>query len=154
MRNATALLDANVLAPLIVGSVSEEEIPRYRRTRHYTVNDYHILVEYMDSFERMATTPNVATEINNLIGVLHGKYLLRARRILSSGLRLWREHYVPSSDASIHANYERLGLTDAALLSITERGTEIITDDFDLYSCLAASGVPVTNFTHLRAQQW
>ena len=154
VRNHTVLLDANVLTLLIVGQVSEDEIPRCRRTRHYGIGDFHILSEYLERFEQMATTPNVVTEVSNLIGVLHGKYLQWARQILAGGINLWSEHYVPSVDASSNPNYLRLGLTDAALLSVRERNTEIITDDLDLYCCLASDGVPVTNFTHLREQQW
>lgn len=154
MRIATTMLDANVLTLWIVGCVSEEQVPRCKRTKRYTARDYRILVGYMDSFDQMATTPNVATEVSNLIGALHGEYLQVARQILSAGLQVWHEKYVPSSSAIANVHYQKLGLTDAALLSVAKHDTEIITDDFDLYSCLTASHVPVKNFTHLRAQQW
>jgi hypothetical protein len=46
--------------------------------------------------------------------------------------------------------FERLGLTDAAIMALVGE-VEILTDDLPLYLAASRSGVGVTNFTHLRA---
>ena len=150
----TALIDANLLALWIIGQVSEAEVPRCRRTRHYSIDDYRMLAKYLSRFSQVLIIPNIATETSNLIGALSGAYLQQARSILAAGLRVWDECYVPSIQAINEREYRRLGLTDAAILITASRDTEVLTDDFDLYLCLSHRGIPVTNFTHLRAQNW
>lgn len=153
-ETTTVLIDANVLALWIVGQVSEKEVTRCRRTRHYSIEDYRMLASYLSQFSHVMITPNIATETSNLIGALSGDYLNKAREILSAGLRVWNENYIQSSQACGEREYRRLGLTDAAILIAATRNTEVLTDDFELYKCLSLRRVPVTNFTHLRTARW
>ena len=150
----TALIDANLLALWIVGQVSEAEVPRCRRTRHYSIDDYRMLARYLSQFAHVLIIPNIATETSNLIGALSGDYLQKARGVLAAGLRVWDECYIQSVQAIKEREYSRLGLTDAAILITATRDTEVLTDDFDLYRCLSLRGIPVTNFTHLRSYNW
>lgn len=85
---STVLLDANVLSLWVVGQVSEEQVPRCRRTRHYSIEDYRMLGSYLGQFRHVLIIPNIATETSNLIGVLSGDYLKKARAILAAGLRV------------------------------------------------------------------
>ena len=150
----TALIDANLLALWIIGQVSEAEVPRCRRTRNYSIDDYRMLAKYLTRFSQVLIIPNIATETSNLIGALSGDYLQKARGILAAALRVWDECYIPSVQAINEREYRRLGLTDAAILITATRDMEVLTDDFDLYRSLSHRGIPVTNFTHLRAQNW
>lgn len=143
-------MDANVLTLLIVGKVAEAEIPRCRRTKKYSVDDYRMLTRYLDQFRHVTITPNIATETSNLLGALSGDYLHRARAILAAGLRVWNESYIQSGLASKEPEFNRLGLTDAAILLNATQELEVLTDDFDLYIALLHRGIHVTNFTHLR----
>jgi hypothetical protein len=149
-EKSTVLIDANVLTLLIVGKVSEAEVPRFRRTRKYSVDDYRMLTRYLDQFKRVTITPNIATETSNLLGALSGDYLQKARTILAAGLHVWNESYIQSGLASKAPEFSRLGLTDAAILISATQETEVLTDDFDLYIALLHRGIPVMNFTHLR----
>lgn len=151
---ATVLIDANVLALWIVGQVSEAEVPRCRRTRHYSIEDYRMLSSYLNKFSHVIILPNIATEVSNLIGVLSDNYLKKARQILSLCLKAWDENYIKSAHASEQLEYCRLGLTDAAILIAATKNTEVLTDDFELYRSLSNRNIPVTNFTHLRASRW
>lgn len=147
---STVLIDANMLTLWIVGQVSVDEIPKCRRTRHYSISDYDILVEYLADVKNVVITPNVATETSNLIGTLTGKYLEYARAILASGLQAWEELYIKSAEASLHEDYMRLGLTDAGIILASNQKIEVLTDDFDLYLSLSKNKIPVKNFTHMR----
>ena len=146
----TILIDSNLLTLWIVGQVSEKEVPRCRRTRHYSIDDYRKLHEYLSQFSNVMITPNIATETSNLIGTLSGDYLCKARRILSSVLMAWEERYISSAKACEEREYTRLGLTDAAILATAKGDAEVLTDDFDLYLCLYRKKIPVKNFNHLR----
>ncbi len=151
---AAALIDANLLALWIVGNVAESEVPRCRRTRHYSIDDFRMLSSYLLRFGSVVITPNIATEASNLIGVLSGKYLERVRAYLANAVTHWEERYMPSFQAVEDYDYLRLGLTDAAILLAASRTMEVLTDDFDLYQSLLGRGMPVTNFTHLRSAGW
>lgn len=147
------LVDANILALWIVGQVSEDQVTKCRRTRHYSVSDYRILVTYLRRYTDIVTTPNVGTETSNLLGALSGQYLKKARLILSNGIMVWNEIYVKSLEAVQDPSYFRLGLTDAAILLAANSNIEVLTDDLDLYLALEHNKIPVKNFTHLRAFQ-
>jgi hypothetical protein len=151
--NFHVLVDANILALWIVGQVSEDQVPKCRRTRHYSVLDYRILVEYLTRYTDIVTTPNIGTETSNLLGALSGKYLEKARLILSRGIMVWNEIYVKSLKAVQAPEYLRLGLTDSAILLAANSNIEVLTDDLDLYLALESRRIPVKNFTHLRAFQ-
>ncbi len=144
------LIDTNMLTLWIVGQVSEQHISVCKRTRQYSVQDYKILCEYLEPFRRVIITPNIATETSNLLGVLNGKYLDKARAILASALQEWSEHYVKSSEVSLTFEYQKLGLTDAGIHNLVNDKTEVLTDDFDLYRMLLVKGAQVKNFNHLR----
>jgi hypothetical protein len=149
-EQSTVLIDANLLTLWIVGQVSEDVVPQFRRTRKYSIEDYQMLARYLAPFLHVMIIPNIATETSNLLGGLYGDYLRRARAILAAGLSVWNEFYVQSALASNEPDFNRLGLTDAAILISATRETEVLTDDLDLYLSLSRQGIPVTNFTHLR----
>ena len=61
------------------------------------------------------------------------------------------EIVVASIDASSNPKYQRLGLTDAALLEVATADTPLLTVDFDLYLAALESGEErAVNFTHYR----
>lgn len=150
LRPVNALIDANLLTLWIIGNVAEEEVPRCRRTRHYSVNDFRLLHGYVGRCARVVVTPNVATEASNLIAVLQGKYLLQARSILAQALEVWEEVYVKSADASALVEYRWLGLSDAAILLAASTEVEVLTDDLRLFDTLCRRGVKAINFNRLR----
>ena len=59
-----------------------------------------------------------------------------------------QEIVVASVDASSNSEFERLGLTDAALLEVVTTDTPLLTVDFDLYLAVLDSGEErAVNFT-------
>jgi hypothetical protein len=111
------------------------------------------LSTYLRRYTDIVTTPNVGTETSNLLGALSGKYLERARLILSRGLEVWNEVYIKSLAAAETPEYLRLGLTDTAIILAANRDIEVLTDDLNLYLALERRKIPVKNFTHLRSFQ-
>ena len=144
-------LDSNLLVLLVVGSESRHLISRHRRLEHYSAEDYDILLELLQGADHLFVTPNTLTEASNLIrqhGEPERSILMRRLQFLIHGSR---EIVVPSVDASSHEKFERLGLTDAALLEIASTDTPLLTVDFDLYLAALESGEErAVNFTHYR----
>ena len=145
------LLDANLLVLLVVGSESRDLIARHRRLEHYSAEDYDILLELLEEADQLFVTPNTLTEASNLIrqhGMPERSFLMKRLQYLIHGSQ---EIVVASVDASSNAEFERLGLTDAALLEAVTDDTPLLTVDFDLYLAALESGEErAVNFTHYR----
>ena len=144
-------VDANLLVLLVVGSLDRDLIGKHRRLRAYSADDYEILIKLLDPVERVLVTPNTLTETSNLLAQHpepeRSRFFERLRFIIGEA----REVVVASVIASDNSAFDRLGLTDAALLEAITPDTPLVTVDLDLYLQANASGQEVAlNFTHLR----
>ena len=109
-------LDTNLFVLLVVGSENRDLISKHRRLEHYSAEDYDILTELLENADQLFVTPNTLTETSNLVSQ-HGEpersILMRRLRFL---IHRSQEVVVASTEASSNAKFEKLGLTDAALL--------------------------------------
>lgn len=144
-------LDTNLLILLVVGSESRELIPKHRRLEHYSAEDFEILCRFLDNADRLYLTPNTLTETSNLLNQHGEPERSRFMRRLQYLIHDSNEIVVSSIDASSNPNYQRLGLTDAALLEIATVETPVLTVDFRLYWAALESGEErAVNFTPFR----
>ena len=144
-------IDTNLLVLLVVGSVGRELIEKHRRLREYSGEDYDILIDLLDRVQRVYVTPNTLTETSNLLAQHReperSRFFDRLRFIIHES----EEVVVASAVASSNSAFNRLGLTDAALLEAISTETPLVTVDLDLYLAANASGQEAAlNFTHLR----
>ena len=144
-------LDANLFVLLVVGSVGRDLIEKHRRLRAYSAEDYEILIDLLDRVERVFVTPNTLTETSHLLAQHReperSLFFDRLRFIIHES----EEIVVASAVASSNSAFNRLGLTDAALLEVVTPETPLVTVDLDLYLAANASGQEAAlNFTHLR----
>ena len=133
-------LDTNLLVLLIVGSESRELISKHRRLEHYSAEDFDILSEFLENANQLYVTPNTLTETSNLVrqhGDPERSLLMRRLQFL---IHESQEIIVSSTEASSNYNFEKLGLTDAALLEAVTKDIPLLTVDFDLYLAAIASG--------------
>jgi len=148
------LLDSNLLLVWIVGTIDPLLVPKFTRTSAYSTDDFDMLVTYIERFDERLILPNVATEVNNLIGKLTGEYLAMAHALLASEISMWTERYISSRDAVSQPEFARLGITDAAILLAASEDVQVATDDLKLYIGLLARGASAVNFTHIRTRNW
>lgn len=144
-------IDANLLVLLTVGNTDKALIPKHRRLRGYSVEDYEILTDILSRTERIFITPNTLTEASNLLAQ-HGdpeRSLVfdTLRAIIHDNI----EVVVRSRVASSRSEFNRLGLTDSALLEVVSEETPLITVDLDLYlASLRGGRNSALNFAHIR----
>lgn len=151
---AGLLVDANLLVLLAIGGVNPDRIEQFKQTRQYMKSDYDLLTRVLGSFKRLYTVAHVMAEVSNLTD-LSGFERLKVRLLLKEILNVLEERQMPSARAAEHSLYEDLGLADAAIASVArDHGCAVLTDDLNLYLSLIRDGVPVVNFTHLRASAW
>jgi hypothetical protein len=153
-RRHTLLVDTNLLLVLLVGALDVNQVEQFKRTRAYTREDYALLAAFVGEYERMVTTPNVLTEVSNLLGQLTGTLRIRALLHLGALAGALDESYLPSKDLVRDPHFPSLGLTDTSIIHSVEGDVTVLTDDLQLYVQLAATGSDVVNFNHLRAGSW
>lgn len=155
-RPSTLVIDTNLLLVLLVGAQDRGQVPRFKRTRKYTVEDYDHLAHYVRGFRRVVVTPNVLTEVGNLAGQLAEP--LRSQVLKQLGVfavTQASERYIPTSEAVKERDFLRLGLADVSVMlaADSEPGEKVavLTDDLALYAKLLAQDVDAVNFYHLRS---
>lgn len=153
-RRGALLVDTNLLVLFIVGSLDVEQVERFKRTRAYTREDYALLVAYFDEFARILTTPNVLTEVSNLVGQLTGPLRCQALTALGTLAKQFEEHFHTSRELFDQTQYTRLGLADASIIRTVDEDVTILTDDLDLYLHLSGAGFEAINFNHVRSGSW
>ena len=150
-RRTGLFIDASLLVLLIVGSVGRDLITKHRRLGEYSSEDFDVLIELLDTVDRVFVTPNTLTETSNLLAQ-HGdpersRFFDRLRSVIQES----EEIVVASVDASSNDAFGRLGLTDAALLEVITKETPLITVDLKLYlAALEKNEGAAMNFTHFR----
>ena len=131
MPASQILIDANLLALLVVGTVDRMLVGKHRRVRIFEPEQYDLLLDLLYQTPQPAVvTPNTLTEVSNL---LEDKQDRRFLRRLKEFVEVSEEIVVASSTASNNRAYERLGLSDAVLLEIASAERPLVTVDLDLY---------------------
>ena len=146
-------IDSNLLMLFIVGSVAPEFISKHRRLRAYDRDDFVVLQRALNDADTIITTPNVATEVSNLVGYGVSEPLLTR---LNSFLRFWipnlLEHYEKSGVAVKQPEFLRLGIADCAWFGALDAETILLTDDLSLYLATVSRGFAAKNFSNLRRE--
>lgn len=150
----SVVLDTNLLLLLVVGDFDRRLLARHKRTQRFSSADFELLRRFLDRFECIVVTPNVLTETSNLLKQTDSKTGIELLGALERWLKLFLEKYVESRRAARLPEFTRLGLADAALLEEPLTGSELLTDDLDLYLAASSLGRTVHNFTHLQAAAW
>jgi hypothetical protein len=153
-RRETIFIDTNLLLVLLVGALDPRQVEQFKRTRAYTRQDYALLAAFVGEFRQMMTTPNVLTEVSNLLGQLAEPMRRRALVGLGSLAGKLDEKYLPSSNLVADHHFPLLGLADTSIIVSVNKAVTVVTDDLDLYLRLSSAGVDVVNFNHLRSGAW
>jgi len=146
----TIVLDANLIALLIVGYTNPAYIPTHRRLREYDLDSFALLKDLISRAKELLVTPNALAEASNLLRQIAEPARTLIGRTFARFIARTRETYVKSLDASSREEFLRLGLSDTALLEVAKDDIAILSVDLDL--CIAAqiAGYQVVNFNHVR----
>lgn len=153
-RTGGVLVDTNILLLYFVGSHNREQIPRFKRTVQFTVDDYDLLVRLLSRFTRVVTTPHILSEVNSLSGQMGEPTKTEYFGEFARGIATLDEQYVASATASQLSEFPKLGLTDSGILHLAGGKYLVLTDDFKLCQFLEKAGVDVLNFNHIRLIAW
>lgn len=146
-------IDANLLILLVVGETRKELIAKHRRLRQFQVEDYERLAQLVNEIDYVLVTPNTLTEASNLMAQHGEPERSRFFGVLRALIEESEEVVVASEVASRNSEFDRLGLTDAALLEAVPSSTPVVTADFDLYWA-ASNRDPNSAFNFWHAKAW
>ena len=146
-------IDASLLVLLVVGATGKDLIAKHRRLRTFEIADYERLVRLINQTDRVLVTPNILTEASNLLAQHAEPERSHFYDMLRTLISQAEEKVVASKVAADNSAFNRLGLTDAALLEIVSRANPLITVDLDLYLAASAKESEAAfNFRHY--QSW
>lgn len=149
------LLDTNLLVLLVVGLYRRDRIPKHRRTKSYTIQDFVFITRLVAHFSRRLTTPHILAEADNLIRQLDAVEHRAMSAVMTSVVSTLFEVYVPSSTAISQKDYAHLGLTDSVvLIAAATEDVLVVTADNALANSLSRLGRDVLNINHIRARDW
>ena len=149
MHQASWVIDANLLVLFVVGATGRHLITKHRRLRRFSVEDYDQLLKLTGS---VIVTPNTLTEASNLLAQHDDPERSKFFDTLRHTIENSHEVVVTSVDASHNSAFNRLGLTDAALLEVVSSKTPLLTVDLELYlAALKKEPDSAMNFTYIQA---
>lgn len=145
----TAILDANVLAPYIVGCASRADLARHGNSLNFRSQDFDNLCQIILTFEKQITIPHVLAEASNLLD--WGRDPMR-RRVMSTFKDFVAAHHEearPSSAGVTSDIFFRLGLTDALLCEVAASGATLITMDGPLHRAAQGKSLSSIHFVEI-----
>lgn len=126
------ILDSNVFVLFIIGLINPKRINSHKRTSIYSEDDFKKLYSIISQYKTIITSPNVITEIDNLLNNLTGiekfKYNLIIQDILDKSL----ERYFESRFIAKDWIFNEIGLTDAVIINMAKNSDLLISDDSQL----------------------
>jgi len=151
-RRKGILVDSGLLLLLFVGLCDPGRIQSFKRTKMFTESDFDLLQRILSQFDLLVTTPNILTEVSNLLGQLPDNLREQYYAYFAATLEgLVSEHYIPSKRLVLQSRFPRLGLTDTGIIEQARDRHLVLTSDLPLYNHLCDLGVDVINFNYIRS---
>lgn len=144
------LIDANLLCLIVAGNYAPAAIGRHKRLKAYSRDDFGRVTELISPFQKVVTCPHILTETSNLLANTHES----EKCILLEGLKFlilsMDEIQYPSALTCEHRAYQRLGLTDAVLMTMDLASAPLLTANLNLTLAAQSDGRKVINYNWYR----
>lgn len=148
------LIDTNILLLYFVGTVNRERISRFKRTQQFVPENYDLLVQILDSFQKIVTTPNILTEVNSLANQLGEPERSRCFTIFAEGISKLEESYISSKAIATNERFTKFGLTNFGISNLAKNQYLVLTDDLKLAVYLQKEAIDTINFNNIRVYGW
>jgi hypothetical protein len=138
------IIDTNIFILFLAGQINENKIKNYTRNSLYTKEDYYLLINILSNYDRIITSPNILTEVDNILNRITGedkyKYLLLVKTIYKQTI----EKYIRTETISQNWYFDTLGITDTAILMMAKESELLISGDSSL--CDYAKSLNIKTF--------
>ncbi|WP_439490352.1 PIN domain-containing protein [Algoriphagus sp.] len=143
-------IDANALILLVVGLIDKSLISTHKRTSIFESIDFENLTFLIGSLERILTTPNVLTEVDNLLNNFQKGHRWTYYQVLKELISKSTERFIESKSNLESQAFFDLGLTDSGVLEICKECDFLITGDSKLADYANAYGIKVIDLKKIR----
>jgi len=138
------IVDSNIFILFLAGQINENKIERYTRNSLYTMEDYYFLINILSNYDRIITSPNILTEVDNILNRITGedkyKYLLLVKSIYKQTI----EKYIETETVAKNWFFDILGITDSSILMMAKDCELLISGDSSL--CDHAKSLNIKTF--------
>ena len=146
-------VDANALILLIVGLIDKSLISTHKRTSIYESIDFENLVFLIGDLEKVVTTPNVLTEVDNLLNNFQNGHRWAYYQVLKELISKSTEEFLESKKIIEVNPFFELGLTDTGVLEQCKACDFLITGDSKLADYANAFGIKVVDLVKIRNER-
>ena len=138
------IIDTNIFILFLAGQINENRIKNYTRNSLYTKEDYYFLLNLLSNYDRIITSPNILTEVDNILNRITGedkyKYLILVKTIYKQTI----EKYIKTETISQNWYFDTLGITDSSILMMAKESELLISGDSSL--CDHAKSLNIKTF--------
>ena len=138
------ILDSNIFILFLAGQINENKIERYTRNSLYTKEDYYFLLNILTDYDKIITSPNILTEVDNILNRITGedkyKYLVLVKAIYKQTI----EKYIRTETVAQNWFFDTLGITDSSILMMAKDCGLLISGDSSL--CDYAKSLNIKTF--------
>lgn len=146
-------VDTNALILLVVGLIDRSLIKSHKRTSIYESIDFENLASLIGDFEKIVTTPNVLTEVDNLLNNFQKGHRWAYYQVLRELISKSSEKFIESKMIiNLHPFFE-LGLADTGVLELSKNCDFLITGDSKLADYANAFGIKVVDLVKIRNER-
>jgi len=146
-------VDTNALVVLIVGLIDTSLISSHRRTSIYEKVDFENLTYLIGDLDKIVTTPNVLTEVDNLLNNFQKGHRWAYFQVIKDLISNSTEQFIESKLCLNSTAFFDLGLTDTGILEICKACDFLITGDSKLADYASAFGIKVVDLVKIRNQR-
>jgi predicted nucleic acid-binding protein len=144
------LIDTNLLILLAVGIYDRAYISSHKRCSSFDADDFDLLMILLEG-QQLVVTTHVLTEASNLLWQTSEPHSSKIRDTLREIVETTMELSEVSSKVMNTSKFMKLGLTDAAILTMSEKSLQILTVDLDLHIAALELELETENFNNYRA---
>lgn len=112
------------------------------------------MLNVIDQFDKLITTPHILAEVSNLTNGLYGSKLQAFYVTLKKSLSTIIELHIPALDISRDYELSPYGLTDVGIIALAKDNYLVLTDDLRVAGFAHQHCVDVVNFNHIREASW
>jgi len=145
-KESGVFVDSGILLLYIVGSKNPELIRRFGRTTNFDENDFILVSNFIESFDRKITSPHILTEVSDLLGEANDFHT-----ILEAYINVSEEKHLEGKEIVKNKGFFKFGFADSAVIEISQNSHLIFTADNRFYGYLASIGIDAISFNLLKS---
>jgi rRNA-processing protein FCF1 len=146
-------VDTNALILLVVGLIDKSLISSHKRTSIFESVDFENLVFLIGDLDKIVTSPNVLTELDNLLNNFQKGHRWDYYQVIREMIAKSTEKFLESKRIVESNAFFELGLTDSVILEISKECDFLITGDSRLSDYAKAFGIKVIDLVKIRNER-